>query len=121
MPPSRAVPARAVRRGSTPFREGGTPDERADAAGITHDGHPVPRRSRFTAKDTPMRRLFLSLLLVPLGGCIIEAPPPPPPPARVVERVPPPPPGYYAWRPGHWRWNGYRYVWVPGHYVARGA
>ena len=20
------------------------------------------------------------------------------------------------WIPGHWRWNGYRYVWVPAHW-----
>lgn len=34
--------------------------------------------------------------------------------------VPPdePPVGYghRVWREGHWSWNGYRYVWVAGHY-----
>ena len=41
------------------------------------------------------------------------------PPARVVERVPPPPhehPGW-AWHEGYHRWDGNRYVWVPGNYV----
>jgi hypothetical protein len=40
----------------------------------------------------------------------------PPPPAR-VESTPPPPSPYHVWDPGHWRWDGRRYVWVPGHYI----
>lgn len=39
-----------------------------------------------------------------------------PPPVR-VEHVPPPPAPGYAWTGGYWRWDGVRYVWVPGHYV----
>jgi hypothetical protein len=39
------------------------------------------------------------------------------PPKVIVENPGPARPGYY-WDPGHWRWNGARYVWVPGHYVA---
>jgi WXXGXW repeat (2 copies) len=39
------------------------------------------------------------------------------PPNPIVETVPPPPGRYYVWDPGHWRWNGNRYVWVRGHYV----
>jgi hypothetical protein len=41
------------------------------------------------------------------------------PPARVVERVPPPPHEHpnWAWHEGYHRWDGNRYVWVPGSYV----
>ncbi len=63
------------------------------------------------------------LLVGLLAGCVYPAPVPgpPPPPAPLVEAAPPPPPGVYVWRPGHWRWNGFRYVWVRGHYVVRPA
>ncbi|MGA2191015.1 MAG: hypothetical protein ABSH33_21055 [Steroidobacteraceae bacterium] len=41
-------------------------------------------------------------------------------PAPLAETVPPPPPqGAYIWRPGHWKWNGYKYHWVVGEYVLR--
>ena len=30
------------------------------------------------------------------------------------------PPGQ-VWQAGHWRWDGYRYVWVEGHYVPNGG
>jgi hypothetical protein len=68
------------------------------------------------------RSLVRLLLVAALGlpaGCVYAPAPvsPPPAPIPIVEQVPPPPPGYYVWRPGHWRWNGYRYVWVRGHYV----
>ena len=41
------------------------------------------------------------------------------PPAHVVERVPPPPHEHpnWAWHEGYHRWDGNRYVWVPGSYV----
>lgn len=66
-----------------------------------------------------------------LGACV--APPPyrpvprtvvvaPAPPPRVIVEQPPPmpgPPDVYVWRPGHWQWNGVRYVWVNGVYIAR--
>jgi hypothetical protein len=41
-----------------------------------------------------------------------------PPPPRPVEVVPAPPPEHrdYVWQPGYHRWDGERYVWVPGHY-----
>ncbi|HLG86513.1 MAG TPA: YMGG-like glycine zipper-containing protein [Alphaproteobacteria bacterium] len=42
-----------------------------------------------------------------------------PPPAPRYEAVPPPPAEHLSWVPGHWRWDGYRYVWEQGHYVAR--
>jgi hypothetical protein len=41
------------------------------------------------------------------------------PPPRPVETIPPPPhdhPGW-AWHDGYHRWDGNRYVWVPGYYV----
>jgi hypothetical protein len=49
------------------------------------------------------------------------AQPPPPPYAAVPEprpETPPPPPRPdLMWEPGHWHWDGVRYVWVPGHYI----
>lgn len=39
------------------------------------------------------------------------------PPPAPFEYVPPAPPGA-AWSPGYWGWTGYRYVWVPGRWVA---
>jgi hypothetical protein len=39
------------------------------------------------------------------------------PPVVRVETAPPPPSHYHVWDPGHWRWNGRGYVWVPGHYI----
>ena len=30
---------------------------------------------------------------------------------------PPRPDAGYVWREGHWTWNGYRNVWVAGHWV----
>ncbi len=41
------------------------------------------------------------------------------PPPRIVERVPPPPPEHrgWVWHAGYHRWDGERYVWVPGTYV----
>lgn len=42
------------------------------------------------------------------------------PPPRVVERRPPPPMEHrdWAWHAGYHRWDGNRYVWVPGAYEA---
>ncbi len=85
-------------------------------------------------------------VLVVLSGCIVQpaptpvvyaprpapvyAPPPvvvrpppvvvvqPAPPPIIIERPGPPPGPYYVFRRGHWVWNGYRWIWVPGHYVA---
>src|SRR3954469_5818613 len=41
----------------------------------------------------------------------------PPPRAEVVPR---PPHGRVVWEPGHWHWDGFRYVWIGGRYVERG-
>lgn len=42
------------------------------------------------------------------------------PPAPVREVIPPPPPEHpgWVWHAGYHRWDGGRYVWVPGYYVA---
>jgi hypothetical protein len=40
------------------------------------------------------------------------------PPTAIVETAPAPPGSGYAWVGGYWRWNGVKYVWVSGHYVA---
>jgi hypothetical protein len=42
-----------------------------------------------------------------------------PPPPRVVETVPPVPHEHanWVWVGGYHRYDGNRYVWVPGHYV----
>ncbi len=39
------------------------------------------------------------------------------PPALPVYVVPPPPADDLVWMPGHWRWDGYAYFWVPGTWV----
>lgn len=72
-----------------------------------------------------MRPSLMMALLLGLSGCAYYEPPPPvavgAPPPPVAEVVPPPPAAYYVWRPGHWRWNGFRWVWIRGHYAARMA
>jgi hypothetical protein len=68
-----------------------------------------------------MKKLFLSTVCGLLSAaCMAQAqivvrigPPPP-----VVEHVPPPPHEHpeWAWHSGYHRWDGNRYVWVPGVY-----
>lgn len=41
--------------------------------------------------------------------------PPPPAPREVIPVAPHP---GWAWHPGYYRWDGARYIWVPGAYVA---
>ena len=82
--------------------------------------------------DLGKRGLLGRLALLGLGGAAVvagltvEGVPtaqaqgyPPLPPPR-YEQIPPPPGGQFAWQPGHWRWNGYRYVWFPGRYIPGG-
>jgi hypothetical protein len=62
----------------------------------------------------------IAAVLLGLGvGTAVAQPPIPygPVPDPRYEPVPPPRSGYY-WEPGRWHWNGYRYVWFGGHYVA---
>jgi hypothetical protein len=40
------------------------------------------------------------------------------PPVAVVEPVPVVPVPGYIWRPGFYRWDGVRYIWVRGRYLA---
>ena len=46
-------------------------------------------------------------------GVVIGEPPPPP----RVETVPVAPVTGYVWRPGYWRWDEGRYLWIPGAYI----
>jgi hypothetical protein len=46
---------------------------------------------------------------------VVRVGPPPPPPREVI---PPPVHPGWEWRAGYHRWDGARYVWVPGEYVA---
>jgi hypothetical protein len=39
------------------------------------------------------------------------------PPAPIVETRPAMPHAGWVWVGGYYRWNGYRYVWVGGHWV----
>jgi hypothetical protein len=59
-------------------------------------------------------------ILVTIGAANAQPLPPPnyaPIPPPRVEVVPPPPGGRVIWEPGHWHWNGYRYIWIGGRYV----
>ena len=42
------------------------------------------------------------------------------PPAPIVE-VRQPPPSNTFWVPGHWQYNGVRYIWIGGHYETQQA
>jgi hypothetical protein len=62
-----------------------------------------------------------AVFLVGIGSASAQPPPPnyaPVPPPQ-AEMVPPPPNRHVIWEPGHQHWDGYRYVWIPGHYVER--
>ena len=41
-----------------------------------------------------------------------------PPPRQTINR-PPAPATNAVWIQGQWRWNGYRYVWLPGYWETR--
>ena len=69
-----------------------------------------------------MKRMVIAgaaLMLLGLGAGTAAAQPPVPygpvPPPR-YEMMPPPRAGYF-WEPGHWHWNGYRYVWIGGRWM----
>ena len=73
-------------------------------------------------KKTLSSLLFAAILVLPVAGQArtdisvgIQIGPPPAP--AVVVRPPVPQPGY-VWAPGYWGWDGYRYVWVEGHWMA---
>lgn len=74
------------------------------------------------------RRTLLLALSATLAACVVApaqpvAPAAPligvriaPPPAQ-VEVIPVAPAPHWYWIGGHWRWDGQRYVWAPGHWV----
>jgi hypothetical protein len=59
------------------------------------------------------------VVLLGLGIDTAVAQPPIPygavPPPQ-YEPMPPPRRGHY-WEPGHWHWNGHRYIWLNGHWA----
>jgi hypothetical protein len=69
------------------------------------------------------------LLGASVAGCATAAPPPSasveitvplaPPAPRYETVVPASRPDRMVWDPGHWRWNGRQYVWIPGHYLEK--
>ncbi len=76
-------------------------------------------------RDLPTIAATLALSLT-VAACYV-APAPvavgtyqPVPPLQ-QEVIPPAPSTTVVWEPGHWNWNGARYVWVPGHYLERTA
>jgi hypothetical protein len=59
--------------------------------------------------------VFLALCMAPAAsfaqvGMVVRVGPP----APIVERRPPPPERGFVWVDGYQRWDGGRYVWVPG-------
>ena len=68
-----------------------------------------------------------------LAGCVQPMPPhanrviyedrivevPEPLPADRYEVVPPPPSERLVWVKGHWKWEGFEWVWQPGHYIEK--
>jgi hypothetical protein len=78
-----------------------------------------------TTRRILAKALFGAALAATVGSIAAAQPMPPYPPGWQpmppprYEPVPPPPGAAYVWVPGHWRWNGYRYIWVGGRYVVR--
>jgi hypothetical protein len=70
-----------------------------------------------------------------LAGCVVEqprpaprpavaagiyyVPAPPPAPIYEVQTAPPGPLELFFWQPGHWRWEGGRYIWHRGIWARR--
>jgi hypothetical protein len=82
----------------------------------------------------PHLGFFSALIVAGLAGCTVSTTTgtvpvetdvavvrvaPPPPRYEVVPPLPPERVAVEYWQPGHWRWNGYEHVWVPGHYAVR--
>lgn len=69
------------------------------------------------AASLPARADSFGLRVADAGvsiGVQIGTPPPPAP----YEMIPAPRPGF-VWAPGYWTWDGYRYVWVQGRWMAQ--
>ena len=76
---------------------------------------------RGAALRRPQRPLTVALILA-LGACAMEGPagyPVAPPPRAELVPAPPQSRVPLIWRPGHYDWDGARYVWVPGEWVDR--
>jgi hypothetical protein len=54
------------------------------------------------------------LVQPPASGTVVIAPSAPPPPRAEV--IPPPPDAIAQWQPGHWGWDGARWVWIAGRF-----
>jgi hypothetical protein len=67
--------------------------------------------------------VLIAACVLATGAAVAQpAPYAPIPPPQVEVGPPPPVPGPaagYLLEPGHWQWNGVRYVWVPRHWVVR--
>jgi hypothetical protein len=65
----------------------------------------------------------IAVFLIGVGSAVAQPPPPPatyaPIPPPRAETVPPPPGRRMLWEPGHWHWNGVRYIWIDGRYIPR--
>lgn len=78
-----------------------------------------------TTRRTLAKALLGAAFATAAGSLAAAQPMPPYPPGwRPVppprsEYVPPRPGAAYVWVPGHWHWNGYRYIWIGGRYVVR--
>jgi hypothetical protein len=64
------------------------------------------------------------LLALAVTGCAHTAREPPlfveiAPPPEPIELAGSPPSPVYVWARGHYDWNGYEYVWIPGHWRER--
>lgn len=69
-----------------------------------------------------MKRLGMHIAIVSTAallsyGCAVTVVTEEPPPPQVEVRTVAPGPKA-VWIDGHWRWNGHRYVWVPGFWEA---
>jgi hypothetical protein len=66
-------------------------------------------------KECHFKRFSYSIMSVASQAQVAIRIGPPPP---VVEHYGPPPRPGWVWMGGFHRWDGARYVWVPGHYAA---
>jgi hypothetical protein len=66
-------------------------------------------------KRVPLQAVLVSIMSVASQAQVAIRIGPPPP---VVEHYGPPPRPGWVWMGGFHRWDGARYVWVPGHYAA---
>ena len=76
--------------------------------------------------NTRMKRIFLTLALIAgiagsafsVSSAQIRVHVRVGPPAPRYERIPRRPGPGYSWRAGYWSWNGYRWGWIAGAWIA---